>query len=200
MTMTNSSFPADAALGPGNPEPDIALGALRRAVLRARGFNLVFAVCNQPVQRDQLIEQLGHGLPEGVRVVHLSSNCTNVLAEVQSHLPPENTVPIVLVGLEEGLGNSSFDHPRIINLNGGREAWPRLIHGPVVIWVPEYLVALLARGAPAFLDWRSGTYWFLERGPVTTTTPAPEFPMDTESWWRLTAVDAGSGWPSCATH
>ena len=93
MTMTNSSFPADAALGPGNPEPDIALGALRRAVLRARGFNLVFAVCNQPVQRDQLIEQLGHGLPEGVRVVHLSSNCTNVLAEVQSHLPPENTVP-----------------------------------------------------------------------------------------------------------
>jgi hypothetical protein len=153
-------------LAPPSPEEDAALAAIRRASVRANAFTLLVAVCNSPARRDSLIERLSESLSDSLRVVTVPPDCSDVLELVCRSTAPGEDGPIVVIGLEKGIIAEDFKHPRIAALNHRRDQWRQSIPQPVLFWLPEYLLATLARGAPDFLDWRAGTFLFVDHASV----------------------------------
>ena len=45
-------------------------------------------------------------------------------------------------------------------LNQLRDNFPKSVHGPFLIWLPDYALTGLAREAPDFWGWRSGVFEF----------------------------------------
>lgn len=158
MISPNSSSPEAEAGETSEP-----LRALRRGLARAEGFALFVAVVKNSAQRNQLINLLQDALPgTKLQTVSLRADTTDILDEVQNRLNPANASPIMIVGLEEAIPTDTSAHPILAALNLRRTDWPKLIHQPVVLWVPEYLLGTLSRVAPDFLDWRSDTLHFPE--------------------------------------
>ncbi len=146
-------------------EEDSAFLSLRRGALRANAFTPMFAVCNEPVRRKELInrlcESLSHsGIP--LTAITLNKGCDNILEQVKATVGNGSEGVIIIDGLESGIAFDDFTHKRIISLNQQREEWRDEIPCAVIFWLPEYLLELMACGAPDFLDWRVGTYFFLK--------------------------------------
>ena len=67
---------------------------------------------------------------------------------------------VFVTGLEYGI---PYDQPNariLAELNLGRDAFPRDVPHPLVIWLPDYAVTAVARFAPDFWAWRSGVFEF----------------------------------------
>jgi len=67
---------------------------------------------------------------------------------------------VFVTGLECGI---PYDQPNarvLAELNLGRDAFPRDVPYPLVIWLPDYAVTAVARFAPDFWAWRSGVFEF----------------------------------------
>ena len=150
-------------------EPGLAaepLRALRRGLTRADGFALYVAVIKNPAQRNQLIKLLGEAMPAiKLHIVTLRAESTDILDEVQKQLDGKISGPVMVTGLEEVLSSDTQSHPILNALNLRRTDWPQLVPQPVVFWLPEYLLPILARSAPDFLDWRSDTLHFPDIEP-----------------------------------
>jgi tetratricopeptide (TPR) repeat protein len=174
---------SDAPPAQAQPEPVESVSAstlhsladLRRAIVRAKGagFSLFIAVCNQPNQRVAAMQALKKSLPEWhCPQAALNADTTSVLAVAQSALEPgdgRNAVSpdaLVLDGLEQVVrrkpdnGGPEESQPVLEGLNLERDGWRRDVPIPVVLWTSDFLLPLLARHAPDFLDWRSGTVLF----------------------------------------
>jgi tetratricopeptide (TPR) repeat protein len=171
---------------PPSLEEDVALAALRRSIVRANGFTLLLAVCNSPARRDRLIARLSESLSRPLQVVPVDWETVDVLPLAEKAAEANGGSPLALVGFEKGIRNNDFAHPRIAVLNHRREEWRERVRVPVVFWVPEYLLRPLSRGAPDFLDWRAGTFFFVDEAPppqeVRRHRGGPEV-------WRLTAEE-----------
>ena len=162
VTFTNSTSPEMEAGVTAEP-----LRALRRGLTRADGFGLYVAVVKTPAQRNQLIKLLQEALPATLlQTVALRPDTTDILDAVLNQLGGQIPGPIMVVGLEEVLSTDAPYSPILQSLNLRRPDWPKLIHQPVVFWVPEYLLGLLGRAAPDFLDWRSDTLHFPDVEPT----------------------------------
>ena len=162
VTFTNSTSPEMEAGVTAEP-----LRALRRGLTRADGFGLYVAVVKTPAQRNQLINLLQEALPATLlQTVALRPDTTDILDAVLNQLGGQIPGPIMVVGLEEVLSTDAPYSPILQSLNLRRPDWPKLIHQPVVFWVPEYLLGLLGRAAPDFLDWRSDTLHFPDVEPT----------------------------------
>jgi tetratricopeptide (TPR) repeat protein len=177
LTLAEPAAPLDA-------QEDSALLAMRRAIVRAREFTLLLAVCNSPARRDQLIERLSESLPDAIRFVDVPADCDDVLGLVLDAEPPDDRSPIAVSGLERGILAADFCHPRIAALNQRREEWRDRVRVPVIFWIPEYFLRPLARGAPDFLDWRVGTFLFVAEKPVVEQTRV--FRADLDVWRHTT--------------
>jgi tetratricopeptide (TPR) repeat protein len=103
--------------------------------------------------------------------VVLDEHVTDPLQVVLDQLSAERQGPIMIVGLEKAVHSDQPEHPVLFNLNLSRPEWPRKLPRPVVLWVPEYVLALLGREAPDFLDWRSDTVYFLEQPALPQASP-----------------------------
>jgi len=139
------------------------LQTLRRGLRRAEGFALFVAVCNQVPERDSLIQELADSLPGfEFRTVHLKEDTLDPLEEVlsQAGSPSPPPGPVMVVDFDKPLPSEVPYHPILQALNLRRPEWPRIIPHPVVFWVPDYVLSLLGREAPDFLDWRSLTVFF----------------------------------------
>lgn len=161
MRSTLSSAPS-TALGESEDTTAVAesLSSLARGVARARGFALFIAVCNRPAEREALIGVLRDALPDlSLHRVEVPPHADDLLAEVTSQAPLAEG-PILVTGLERATPSDRSTHPILEHLNLQRPEWPRRIAQPVVLWVPEYVLALLSRYSPDFLDWRSDTVYF----------------------------------------
>jgi tetratricopeptide (TPR) repeat protein len=169
---------------PLNAQEDSALLAMRRAIVRAREFTFLLAVCNSPARRDQLAERLSESLPGALRFVDVPADCNDVLGLVLDAESPDDRSPIAVSGLERGILAADFCHPRIAALNQRREEWRDRVRDPVVFWIPEYFLRSLARGAPDFLDWRVGTFLFVAEKPVVEQTRVFRADLDV---WRHTS-------------
>ncbi len=135
-----------------------SLRLLRRGLSRSEGFSLYFAVCNSPADRDSFIASLAESLPErSFSRVAIKSDSTDPLEEVIRQAPTRPDGPVMLVDLEKAVPSSTEDHPLLQIINLRREEWPEKIPCPVVLWIPQYLLGLIGRKAPDFLDWRSDT-------------------------------------------
>lgn len=95
-----------------------------------------------------------------VETVELDESVEDPLARVLDLSSPDNSGPLMILGLERSCPSTDPDHPVLHVLNLQRPEWPKRIPRPVVFWVPEYLLSLMGSESPDFLDWRSDTLFF----------------------------------------
>ncbi|PID50351.1 MAG: hypothetical protein CR991_01850 [Proteobacteria bacterium] len=146
--------------------PDLA--RLTKALQRSRGeFALFFVECNVISLRRALVDSLAtrlQSLPIEVDLNNFQGRSEYVfldeLLTTQVQNTPDNTV-IFLFGLELLLPTQSTERLRatIQQLNWRRSFFSRL-QRPLVIWLPQYALNLLAEETPDFYDWYSGVFVF----------------------------------------
>lgn len=137
------------------------LRALRRGLRRADGFALFIAVCNQPKESRQLIRALEESMPDlTLHTVELGEDIEDPLQAVLEQLSGKPRGPVMVLGLEHSNPSNAVTRPVLYSLNLGRAKWVEQLPQPVVFWIPEYLLGLMGREAPDFLDWRSDTVHF----------------------------------------
>ncbi|MDX2041496.1 MAG: tetratricopeptide repeat protein [Acidobacteriota bacterium] len=146
-------------------QPDLA--RFIETLKRVKGFALYFAHCNLPTYRAKLTEAIRANLSRPLVVVD-----TSPLAEMDQQTRPaidgfvENKLEgvseeavVFIVGLENLL--PSRDEERTLRtaaeLNWRRGFFQRM-RRPMVFWLPEYALTVLARNAPDLYDWYSGVY------------------------------------------
>lgn len=145
------------------------ISALVRALSRAQGFALYFVDCNDPAYcrtvADSVRERLDRRVV-GVDLGEVERDSTRptidfVLEQRLAEAPDEAAV--FVWGLDHLLPSSARDETilrhTLNEVNWRREAWARL-ERPLVVWLPEEAIRLLARHAPDFSDWNSGVYVF----------------------------------------
>ena len=179
--------PAKPELSSTSLDPDETLSALARTLdFAAPGrFLLAFAKCNLPVQRGALVGRLNVMLePLNIRLleVDLTEPVTQILPILRELLgsayltvPRPHTlsaepalalregadkVALFVYGLEHSLPSSDPKPALLDHLNFSRELFRRDVPCPLVIWLPDYALTKVARGAPDFWAWRSGVYEF----------------------------------------
>jgi tetratricopeptide (TPR) repeat protein len=144
-------------------DEEVELRALCRALTLADGFSLLFARCNQADHRREIIEQIKARLPDlNVQVVEFREPVTHLLDELRTRINSPLPDAVFVLGLDYSLPRAGDVHslPLIPNLNAARNSFRQAIPFPLVLWVPEYIVAAIARGAPDFFSIRSGLYSF----------------------------------------
>ncbi|HSF48699.1 MAG TPA: tetratricopeptide repeat protein, partial [Burkholderiales bacterium] len=148
---------------PGQPAEAVRiLDELNRVVRWSNGFTLAFVKCNHPAQRETmraaLLERL---LDLRVLEVTLEGSVTSLLEEITARWDPAQPSSVVCVyGLEKSLDGGP-EEPRILGrLNHERDLLRRAVPGALLIWLPDFALDRVARGAPDFWAWRSGVYEF----------------------------------------
>lgn len=161
----NPSAIADP-FAPIAPDEETELRALVRALKFAETFTLLFVRCNQPTQRQRLVSALRTELPQfTIQEIHFDAPITHLLDELRLHLTQPPPDAVFVSGLEYSLPTAAEAHatPFVANLNAARNSFSRVVPCPLVLWVPEYALTAIARGAPDFFSVRSGVYFFAPR-------------------------------------
>jgi len=153
VTTTTAS---DTVIDPNERE----LLAMARMLRRGIGtFVLAFARLNVPASRTQLVATVRDVLaPFAITLYEttLSGKDADIYAELAA--APGQGHPLFVYGLENVM--SSTDPYRALGqLNERRGRYQQLAR-PVVFWVPEYVLRLIATKAPDLWAWRSGVYEF----------------------------------------
>jgi tetratricopeptide (TPR) repeat protein len=147
----------------GPLDEQLELAALRASLELADGFTLLLAVCNQPRRRDELISELARDPnASSVKIIHLDQPIDSLLDELSRRLESAAEKAVFVLGLERSLPNSDEAHRSrlVANLNASRDALARTVARPLVLWIPEYVLHALQRGAPDFYSIHSGVYQF----------------------------------------
>ncbi|MFT5327463.1 MAG: tetratricopeptide (TPR) repeat protein [Planctomycetaceae bacterium] len=166
-------------------EAESTFRALSRSLRRANGFSVLIAVCNTPVRQNELLDRLDADLGEVTLRVEAAADTDDVLALVESTLGENRPPAIMVTGLANGIRSADPIHPKLRALNHRREEWRESVPCPIVFWIPEFLLQPIAQQAPDFLDWRSGTFLFLD--PLGTSFGSILGASDLASEpWRLT--------------
>jgi tetratricopeptide (TPR) repeat protein len=131
------------------------------------GFGLYFARCNVPSYRKQLVAAIVERCTCPVIEISLNQLDANLetteidiaLADYLQDKPPQAAV--FFYDLETLLPSkeTELQHRTLQQINWRRNAYARLQRN-LVIWLPDYALRILARGAPDFFDWYSGVYEF----------------------------------------
>ncbi|HKC65963.1 MAG TPA: tetratricopeptide repeat protein [Pyrinomonadaceae bacterium] len=147
------------------------LRALSQALQLAEGFKLIFVRCNQPQQRRKLVADLRAELPEfKVQEIQFNEPVTHLLDELRSRIAEPAPDAVFVYGLEYSLpaAADADSAPLVANLNASRNSFPQNISCPLVLWIPEYVLNAIVRGAPDFFSIRSGVYFFAAAPGDTT--------------------------------
>jgi hypothetical protein len=148
---------------PASPSADHleTLGYLRRAIELADGFALLFARCDRAVQRDELIARLDRALTSGGLAparLDVVPPAVGLLAGLRAACGgPTPPVCVHVCGLETAMPPGSEHPPVLEQLNLARDRF-RALPCPAVFWMPDEALTRLARSAPDFWAWRSGTF------------------------------------------
>lgn len=169
-------------------EAESTFRALSRSLRRADGFTLLVAVCNTPVRQKQLLERLDAELSESTLQIEIEADTDDVLALVEARLNDAPVTAVMITGLASGIRSEDPIHVKLRALNHRREEWRERVPLPIVLWIPEYLLQPLSQQAPDFLDWRSGTFLFLDslRHSQISTSRTTDLASET---WRLTETE-----------
>jgi tetratricopeptide (TPR) repeat protein len=170
MTLPASPTLADPFDRPALDEAT-ELRALTRALQLAEGFKLYFVSCNQPQQQRRLSTALRAALPElTVQELQLSGPIPHLLDALQQFVEEPPPGAVFVSGLEYSLpvAQEADATPFVANLNAARNSFPHVVPCPLVLWVPEYVLVAIARGAPDFFSVRSGVYFFAASPEDTT--------------------------------
>ncbi len=153
------------------------LEELVRALEWSNEFAIYFAVVNPPLIRKQMAEELKKSLEkEKIRVhsLELNSSYFDLLSIIPEKVPSyclrgtETEIhPVLFIfGAEEAIAADADTRRLFFDcLNWQRDKLRETIACPLVIWLPEFALRILALEAPDFWAWRSGVY-YLEPKPV----------------------------------
>jgi tetratricopeptide (TPR) repeat protein len=159
------------------PQPDVnsVLDQLERVVRWSEEFQLVFVKCNHPAQQEILQHALLARLHDKrVLEVVLEQPIVSLLDEItarwDSAAPPQ---AVCVYHLERSINEQREASPVLGRLNHDRDLLRRAVPATLLLWLPDFALDCVARGAPDFWAWRSGVY---------------EFPADRELWHFESAV------------
>ncbi len=165
------------------PDDARELAALARGLDYADGFALFFARVDA---RRALVDALRQRLPDDLGVIEVdvpadTPDLEALLARRLADTPADGRRAVFVYGLEDVLSETRKDERdaflRVLNFK--RENLQRAVPHPVVLWVPEFALRILAVEAPDLWAWRSSVLDF---------APSHE---DTERTWGQLA-DHGS--------
>ena len=157
--MSTSTKPPDKQNSPDSAQ---VLDRLVRMVSRADNFVLGFVKCNHPLQQKELRREFLARLSESrVLEVELDKPLVSLLDELTARWDPDNPPEVVCVyGLEKSINELQEASPVLGRLNNDRDLLRRAVPVPLLIWLPDFALDFIARGAPDFWAWRSGVYEF----------------------------------------
>jgi hypothetical protein len=143
-------------------DTDTILDQLARVVEWANDFVLVFIKCNHRSQLEVLPRALRGRLHDKyILEIPLKDPIVSLLDELTSRWntanPPDG---ISVYGLEKSINEQGEASPLLGRLNHERDLLRRAIPVPLLIWLPDFALDYIARGAPDFWAWRSGVYEF----------------------------------------
>ncbi len=146
----------------------VTLNELVTMVGYAERLAIFFARCNAPVLRDRLIGEASRLLAgKGIRVVttRIPPDTANMRSYLRAQLASAQNgagdrVALFVTDLEHSLPYDRPDSPVLTELNMGRELFHRDLPVPIVFWLPDYALTIVARQAPDFWAWRSGVFDF----------------------------------------
>ena len=144
------------------PDTSQVLDRLARMINRADDFVLGFVKCNHPLQQKELRREFLAGLGnKRVLEVELDKPLVSLLDELTAHWDPNSPPDVVCVyGLEKSINELQEASPVLGRLNNDRDLLRRSVPVPLLIWLPDFALDFIARGAPDFWAWRSGVYEF----------------------------------------
>jgi tetratricopeptide (TPR) repeat protein len=185
----------DDPFNPDQADEETELTALARALALAEGFKLLFVRCNSEALRRRLIRALKKRLPRHpLKEVRLGRPIEHLLDELRQRPPARETGSVHVSGLERSLPESSAalssSAPVVANLNAARNSFPEGVGCPLVLWVPEYVLTAIARGAPDFFSIRSGIYYFDGREEAAEAPGLPSRVGD-EDWAGVRNLSRG---------
>src|SRR5262249_8977346 len=134
-----------------------------------------FVKCNHPIQQETLQRAfLARLHDKRVLEVVLEQPIISLLDEItarwDSAAPPQ---AVCVYHLEKSINEQRESSPVLRRLNHDRDLLRRAVPATLLLWLPDFALDCVARGAPDFWAWRSGVY---------------EFPTDTELWHVESAV------------
>jgi tetratricopeptide (TPR) repeat protein len=138
------------------------LDRLERVVRWADDFRLAFVRCNHPVQREEMRRQFLDRLSDRhVLEVFLEKPILSLLDELTARWDAAQPPHAVCVyGLEKSIQEQREASPVLGRLNHDRDLLRRAVSAALLIWLPDFALDCLVRGAPDFWAWRSGVYEF----------------------------------------
>ncbi|MBI1925761.1 tetratricopeptide repeat protein [Candidatus Poribacteria bacterium] len=185
--MSDNPFAIADPFDPTTPDEETELRTLARALQFAEGFSLLFVRCHQHDQRRRLVAALRKELPQfNVLELHFDRPIDHLLHELHKELRQRLTQPppdaVFVYGLEYSLPIAADAHatPFVANLNAARNSFGQIVPCPLVLWVPEYVLTAIMRGAPDFFSVRSGVYYFASTPQETAALV--ELLMAGEEW------------------
>jgi tetratricopeptide (TPR) repeat protein len=144
---------------------------LIRALEWSDEFAIYFAVINPPLIRKQMADELKVSLEKEKIQVHsleLNSSYFDLLSIIPEKVPSyclrgtETEIRYVLFifGAEEAIAADAETQRLFFDcLNWQRDKLRETIACPLVIWLPEFALRILALETPDFWAWRSGVYY-----------------------------------------
>ena len=143
-------------------DPTPVLDRLARMINRADDFVLGFVKCNHPSQQKELRREfLARLSDKHILEVELDKPLVSLLDELTARWPSDNPPDVVCVyGLEKSINKLQEASPVLGRLNNDRDLLRRVVPVPLLIWLPDFALDFIARGAPDFWAWRSGVYEF----------------------------------------
>ncbi len=177
------------------------LCTLARALELSEGFKLFFVCCNLPNQRRRLIKDFQHHLSQvTAQEIHFDEPIRHLLDALRPRIAQPPPGAVFVSGLEYSLPTVAEAHaaPFVANLNAARNSFPEIVPCPLVLWVPEYVLAAIIRGAPDFFSIRSAVYYF-DPTPAEMTALISSFTSGdawevgnlpaAEKWERVKAIE-----------
>lgn len=142
------------------------LEALRRALVLATGFKLLFIRYRGEERRLQLLTAVRSALT-GKKILNITLDFSviHLLDILRDELTREQAEVVFVSGFERALPDTetAADSVLVANLNAARDLFPVVVSCPLVLWVPQYVLNAIARGAPDFFSVRSGAYLFADK-------------------------------------
>lgn len=163
-----------------SPDSAQVLGRLVRMVSRADDFVLGFVKCNRPRQQEEMRRQfLARLSDKRVLEVELDKPLVSLLDELAARLDSSNPPDVVCVyGLERSINELQEASPVLGRLNNDRDLLRRAVPAPLLIWLPDFALDFIARGAPDFWAWRSGVYEFATERALWQRESSASFALD----------------------
>ncbi|HEV8713452.1 MAG TPA: tetratricopeptide repeat protein [Candidatus Binatia bacterium] len=143
-------------------ETHTVLAQIERVIRWSDEFRLAFVKCNSPIQQEEIRRMLLARLSDKqVLEVFLQKPIISLLDELIARWDATQPSDAVCIyGLEKSISEQREASPVLGRLNHDRDLLRRAVPAALLIWLPDFALDCVARGAPDFWAWRSGVYEF----------------------------------------